>query len=221
MHLISIDKLKETDIDELPGVYTFYYTPTIQPYDLYKEDDAKGADALISLIDKKFIKTYLGKQSETSIKLGYEQRLRGELRIENKSVREKKFSNRIEQYDFFASELFQSYKAREAFKRVMSEIGPMFSSPIYVGVSHNLRERVFQHRDSYYEALDLKKRNIEITSKDFGTKAAFIGKGSEISVGVNYISSNDHDISKSNAYMLSILVEWVIQQQTKPILGEI
>lgn len=220
MKLISIDKLKESDVEELPGVYTFYYAPNIQPYDLYEEDDSRGCEKLMDLIDEKFINTFLNRKSETNINLGYEQRFKGHLQVESKSIREKKFLNRVEQQSFSASELFQSYQVRQAFKKVMESVNPTFSAPIYTGVSHNLRERVFQHIESYYDASDLKKRNIEITAKDFGSRAAFVGKANEILVGVNYIDNMVYDISKSNAYMLSIIVEWVLQQQTRPSLGE-
>jgi hypothetical protein len=215
-----LDEIIEGHFDEKPGIYVFYYKPRIASYDLYEDDDLSGANEILKYIDEKLISPLNFKTFTNEIKVGYGSKLTGELSLKGRSIRDKNFSNPISDNSFQAVDLYSDFSVRSAFNKIMNELEHSFSAPIYVGVSHDLNERLLKHRASYFDAKDLIKQSAQVSDTDFGARAASFCSGDELYVKVHYFDSPDYNLTKKNAYDLALVTEWVIQQQYKPILGK-
>jgi len=215
-----LDEITEGDFDEKPGIYVFYYKPRIPIYDLFENDDPSGTNEILKHIDEKLIEPLNSKKFTNNIKIGYGSELTGDLALKGVSIRDKSFSNAISEKSFKAEELYSDFNVRSAFRTIMNDLDHTFSSPIYVGVSHDLNERVLKHTASYFEAKELLGLSAQISDTDFGARAANFARPDELFVKAHYFDSPDYNLTKKNAYDLALVTEWVIQQQYKPVLGK-
>lgn len=218
--LYKLSDFEESKLEQKAGIYAFYFKPKIATYDLYKNDDDNGCEELIKLVDDKFIKPLNSKDYSNNIDLGYESKLTGNLQVKNKSIRGRRFYNSVTENRFSVEQVFSNYHQRAAFKDIMDSLGGLFSAPIYVGVSHNISERVCQHRDSYYESLELLNRSAQVNDNDFGARAAQFATDEELLVTAHYFDSEQYSLNKKQAFELAILSEWVVHQQYRPLLGK-
>jgi predicted GIY-YIG superfamily endonuclease len=214
-----LDEIVEGDFNAKPGIYTFYYKPRIATYDLYEDDNKAGAEELMSQIDDKFINPLNSKRHKNKIYMGYETKLEGEVTYSNRTVREKVFSNKVASSSFKAVDIYQEFKVRKAFRNIMNDLEHFFSAPIYIGVSHNVDERIVEHRSDYFETKDLLSKSAQISDDSFGARAANFALAEELYVKAHYFDAEEYELTKKQSYDLAIITEWVIQQQYKPILG--
>lgn len=218
--IFKLSDIQADNLKEAAGVYVFYFKPEIAIYDLYESDDLSGSEELIKHIDHKFIGALNSKSFNNKVDVGYETNLEGELTFKTKSVRDRNFANLVTDERFRVDQLFENYQMRLAFKNVMNDMGHLFSSPIYVGVSHNVSERVFEHIDAFYEASGLINKSAQVSDDDFGARVAKFANDEEIYVTAHYFDDENYALNKKQAYELAIVTEWVLQQQYKPLLGK-
>ena len=219
--LMQFGKLSEDDLLDKPGIYTFYYSPKIGDYDLQDRDGVSGDDALANIIQKKCLDKFNEPGLKTTVRLPYEKKLEGILSESSKKIRDKSFYNRIYDESVQINSILKEVGVRRAFKRVINDVQPLFSTPIYIGVSHDIQDRLMVHKDKYFKALDLRNKGAEVGDKDFGSRAANFCKSEELFLSVKYIDAKDLGISKRDSYELAMVIEWVLQQQVAPILGEL
>ncbi|MGR5000948.1 hypothetical protein [Vibrio celticus] len=218
--MISIVDLRSHPIRDIPGVYAFYYVPSIPDYDLSELDDEIGKHNLVDIIDQKFINPFTSQEFNATISLDFEQKIQGPIKKKIKSIRDKKISTKFNDESFKAIDEFSNLSNRKAFKDIMLEVTPLFSKPVYVGVTHNIEERLNQHINSYYTALDLIKAQVDISDEDFGSRAARFAHDDELFVTIKYMDSNELNLTKESSYKLALITEWVINQQLTPVLGK-
>lgn len=211
------EDIHNIDIEEKPGLYTFFYRPVIENFDLYTDDDELGAKKIIEIIDERFIYPLCNKVIDVSFSLDFEQSLNGGVKSKHKSINEKRFNSKLLKNNFSASNEFQNLSMREAFQEFMQDISFYFNRPIYIGVSHNVKERLLDHYESFFNAKNLIIKSAEVSDDDFGSRAALFANENEIYFTYQYIESNK--LNKEKSYKMALMMEWILNQQNTPTLG--
>ncbi|EKO3422062.1 hypothetical protein KW497_01525 [Vibrio fluvialis] len=217
--MLSFEDIQNIDLEEKPGIYTFYYKPIIENYDLYLDDDELGAVKFTEIIDERFILPMCNQVMNVEFSLNFEQSLNGRVKNKNKAVNKKRFNSKILNDGFNALEEFKDKRMRVAFKSFFEAMPFHFSKPIYIGVSHNIKERLLEHYEAFFYAKSMIYESAEMSDDNFGVRAALFAKENEIFFTVQYVDSENIDLNRESSYKMALMMEWVLNQQNTPILG--
>lgn len=214
----SLEEIFDADLMEKPGIYSFYYRPQIADFDLYIDDDEQGSDKITQIIDKRIISPMCNRNLKMDIKVDFEQRLMGNVNTKFKSILNKNFNSKIIENAFSAKSEFESVEMRVFFNKMMKQLSADFFSPIYIGVSHNIKERIEEHNDNFFSAKAMMSQNAVLSESDFGTRVAKFAESNEVFFAVEYI--NNEGLGNENSYKMAMIMEWILNQQNTPILGK-
>ena len=158
-----------SQIPAMPGVYAWYYKPELTSYDIEnvikiirkhkKEGDLTSAHSSIKLFLEEYIFKYF-------IEDPYKVILRGPLKP--------KYEGQIEHIptisDSLIDRIIKSPDKLKIIKMVLENSAPQFASPIYIGMSEDLRRRLNGHKkliESFNkQKLKFSGRSDTITDKD-------------------------------------------------------
>lgn len=158
-----------SDVPKKPGVYAWYYSPEITDYDLQKviqslskmnndNRDEASAELVTEFLYKNIFRIF---QEEP-----YEATVKGSLKPEYKGCLEHK----PHISESLVSRIIEKPERLQTIKDVLESSTPNFSSPIYIGMSDKLGNRLKQHKrliEKYYEgALRIENNNIKNSKKD-------------------------------------------------------
>ncbi|MFQ1795414.1 MULTISPECIES: hypothetical protein [Aeromonas] len=215
----NFDKIDAAELRDDPGLYSFFYSPSVADYDLKIDNRQEASQKLNDIVDDKYLKPHLDKSYDASVSVDFEQKLKGRIGKSYKSISKKRFHNQVLDRRFKSEEVFIDQENRLAFRSLMKNITPVFSSPIYVGVASNIKTRLHQHYDIFTSSRNMLINDAQISDEDFGSRLASFAELEEVLVAVQYVDSDILGIKKQSAYELSILSEWIVNQQIQPVLG--
>ncbi len=214
---VKLSEVIDSTFEEKVGVYCFYCLAKIADYDIELDNDFESNFS--QKIDNKYIEPLNRNTLKTKVDLNYNSYLEGDLSYTSDSIENSNFHNHITDESKDSETIFRKVENRLAFRSLMSEIFIDFSTPIYIGSTHNIRERVLQHQDDFYNGLEKKKESIDPFSENFGERASTYFDPEEIYVIVKYIDPEDIEISKSDKFYLAKIIEKVFHKKFRPKFG--
>lgn len=158
-----------SNIPKKPGVYAWYYSPEITDYDLRiiiqslsnmnSNDDKDEASELVTeFLYKNIFRIF---QEEP-----YQATVKGSLKPEYKGYLE----HNPHLSESLVSRIIDEPERLQTIKDVLESSTPNFSSPIYIGMSEKLGNRLKQHKkliENYYtEPSKTESKNIKFIKKD-------------------------------------------------------
>lgn len=158
-----------SNIPKKPGVYAWYYSPEITDYDLRiiiqslsnmnSNDDRDEASELVTeFLYKNIFRIF---QEEP-----YQATVKGSLKPEYKGYLE----HNPHLSESLVSRIIDEPERLQTIKDVLESSTPNFSSPIYIGMSEKLGNRLEQHKkliENYYtEPSKIESKNIKFIKKD-------------------------------------------------------
>lgn len=225
--MLDVDQVPES-----PGIYAWYvqFQATEQDWRLKASPDGDLAiEGFLGLIEK-----YAGYYEPVPIKVTgrgtYGARWDGEMARDyalgdraGASGENTRSSAKLEKL----IDSLDTESRREVLARILESTAPIFSSPLYIGVAENLRNRLRQHRRDFSAASewlrdhpeDLEK--IRLRGKDFGHRAAARGIAMEhLNVWVlDLAEDGTSGLPVSHLRATAESVEWLLHRLYTPILG--
>lgn len=120
----------------------------------------------------------------------------------------------------------QGEDARRLIATMLEFVTPYFSTPLYIGVAANLRERLVQHRSDYSKTYEYIQKNpqdkeqIKEKGGTFGARAAARDIAIEnLEAWTIDLTSEEQAIPASQLKDISEDVEWLLHRIYSPILG--
>lgn len=128
---------------------------------------------------------------------------------------------------------FRSERARATLVKLLRHATPFFSAPIYIGTSHNLRERLLRHTQRinlFAEAIarEPEKRDLVVESirsgrTDFAARVTAMGFAPE-QLEVYVLDAKqvaEGEWTKDDLTALAAALEWLLNRWHRPIAGRI
>lgn len=224
------------DVDrapESPGLYAWYVTFRAGPQDWKVSPGPNGDQAIEGFLN--IIREYAGYYEPLPIELAG----RGSYGTKWEGLLEQDFplrepqdgsdKNRAEASSQL-NKLLESL-ANEERRRVMTTIlqraSPIFSSPLYIGVAENLRQRLGQHKNNYMKAYDWLREHpsdidiVRARGKSFGARAAARGIAMEHLEAwiIDLANEEDNKTTKKHLRSTAEAAEWLLHRLYSPILG--
>ncbi|MCS3940377.1 hypothetical protein GGP84_003029 [Salinibacter ruber] len=205
------------------GLYAWYSIPNIGKPD-WEKNIKDGEDK-----GRENFENFLGRHTnrhkfppfKSVVEGTFSQRLEGVLEDESY----KGISGEKEKPEKPVLKTINSAKHREKMVETLSACTPLISSPIYIGVSNSLRERLMKHVSelrnfqSNFKGRPIPE-NIEKEKTTFAFRAAKMGFTTEhlyvITLGTSGV--ND-DLSEEQVRTVSEALEWFLNRWHKPFLG--
>lgn len=134
-----------SNIPEAPGIYAWYFQPFIPDYDINKAittiealtKEGKTPEAL------SVASSFLNDQLLHYFKeLPYYAKITGQLKPSYEGLLEQRTSNS----ESLLARIIENPTRIKGLKKILEFSAPHFASPIYIGMSNNLRSRINQHR---------------------------------------------------------------------------
>ncbi|MGW2712426.1 hypothetical protein ACWC4J_26110 [Streptomyces sp. NPDC001356] len=222
---------------ESPGLYAWYASFRASPQDwLTRPDEGRdaAADGFLNLL-----REYASYFEPLPIALRgsapYGGSWRGELELDHGLTATPEIgdtpqsdSEKLSQKDRAAlTETINSQDGRRVLATLLSQATPFFSSPIYIGVAENLRQRLQQHHRNYTEVMEWLSENPNDTqiaqeqASVFGHRAAakrIAMENLEVWViDLGDLESTDLSVRKLRETARS--AEWLLHRLFSPILG--
>lgn len=143
------------------GVYAWYFRPELTKYDL-KSLYIHLSSSEDELFKKKLIKDFLMERLFKYFKqTSYKVDLSGQLKAKYHG----EITHEQEISDSLISRIYDKPNRLEAIIKILEESSPLFASPLYVGMSGNIQERLIQHTNIIKKIKD-SYRNARIYSSD-------------------------------------------------------
>jgi hypothetical protein len=124
---------------DLPGIYAWYFHPELTDHDInflinkIKENPSNAAKEIRSFFTERLFKYFMQKP--------YEVELTGQLKP--------RYSGTVEHVQEISESLIKRIKENPeklfSIRNILQQSAPMFASPLYVGMSVSIRQRVLQH----------------------------------------------------------------------------
>ena len=124
---------------DAPGIYAWYFHPELTDHDInilmdtIKEDPTNAAKKIRSFFTESLFKYFMQKP--------YEVEISGQLKP--------RYSGKVEHVQEISDSLINRIKENPdklfAIRNILEQSAPMFASPLYVGMSVSIRQRVLQH----------------------------------------------------------------------------
>lgn len=150
-----------------PGVYAWYYEPEITDFDLdtalaavrahLTEGDRAGAEAVITALLSDHVMSYFRQDP-------YEVVLSGQLKPRHSGLAE--HDQRLS--PALVQRLLEDPDRLRPLRDILAGSAPYFASPLYVGMSDNLRSRLAQHRTliEKFRAKDFRRATHETSAQN-------------------------------------------------------
>ncbi len=125
---------------------------------------------------------------------------------------------------------FETQKTRQLFKRILEDSVPIFASPIYIGVSDNLRRRLTEHvqyLQRLARALDREPQQREDLRRSASQSGLFAARALAAGFDENLLEVHIQDFSEFAGGEFTVeqlrdiagSAEWVLNRWHKPYLG--
>lgn len=230
----------DSKVPERPGIYVWYVKPLIGRTDWVSSFDAlrydKGDENLRQILFE-FSNNLAPPNLTARAKLAFRDSWQGVLRAESYNSNSKKILKAGHESDYhFPGELFdtvlRSEKSRFALNELINQSFINFWTPIYIGKSKNLRDRLNKHVSNYRKLYDSsqdpkvnEKIKVSIESEDtentptLATRLLYANiKPAQCSIAfleTSYAGCEDDD-----AVQLAEVLEWLLNTWNRPILGK-
>jgi hypothetical protein len=205
--------------DDSPGIYAWYPVPQIG------KPDYEQKDAFRSLLDSfstRFIAPSLSVRASTTFLLRWEGSIQ-----ETTSAR---FRDLLQGPDDKVSKSMQKIvdkeRNREVLARLLTLTIPILASPLYIGMSENLRTRLAQHRDELYDRLSQAREDPEYLQRSrldqtFASRAIASGFSGDTLVvwTINLEKALGLSSAEDDAKEVAAGTEWLLNRWFRPIFG--
>ncbi|WP_425245411.1 GIY-YIG nuclease family protein [Streptomyces sp. NEAU-NA10] len=223
------------DVDqapESPGLYAWYVSFRAGPHDWKLKPGPDGDQAIEGFVG--LLRRYAGYYEPLPLALSgrgaYGAKWDGELAPDYPLREPDAEDPQVDDIEPRLEKLTQSLDT-ESRRRVMATIlekaTPVFSTPVYIGVAENLRQRLRQHRVSYTKAHDWLREHpedielVRTKGKSFGERAA----AREIAMQhleawvIDLADEENDEVTKKNLRNTAESAEWLLHRLYSPILG--
>ncbi|MDX2040259.1 MAG: hypothetical protein SF097_03375 [Acidobacteriota bacterium] len=145
---INIQKLLWAEVytaPDSPGIYAWYYNPEITLFDL--EEAIKRLEELIQSANQNEARCYVRELLDSRLfqyfrELPYLARIAGPL----KPTHEGYLEHKHDISESLVSRVVENPQRLRLIREVLEVSAPHFASPLYIGMSDNLRERLSKHK---------------------------------------------------------------------------
>lgn len=236
MNTLSHSRYSMLDVDEAPeapGLYAWYVSFRASPHDWKMQPSPQGDQAIDGFL--RLLRRYAGYYEPLPISLrgrgSYGAAWEGDLELDTplRQPNEDADASSAEE-DKRLAILMNSLDSQER-RRVMATIlemaSPVFSSPLYIGVAENLRERLRTHRRDFTKAYDWLREHpedaaeVRAKGKTFGARAAarnMTMRQLEAWV-IDLGDQEDAAVTLKHLRHTAQSAEWLLHRLYAPILG--
>lgn len=233
---LSHSRYSMLDVDEAPetpGLYAWYVSFRASPHDWKMKPSPQGDQAIEGFL--RLLRRYAGYYEPLPIALhgrgSYGAAWEGDLELDT-PLREpdETASASSAEEDKRLTTLMGSLDSEDR-RRVMAAIlemaAPVFSSPLYIGVAENLRERLRSHRRDFTKAYDWLREHpedaevVRAKGKTFGARAAArqMAMGHLEAWVIDLGDHADDAVTIKHLRQTAESAEWLLHRLYTPILG--
>ena len=233
---LSLTHFSMRDVDqapESPGLYAWYVSFRAGPHDWKIQPSPDGDQAIDGFLG--LLRKYAGFYEPLPIGLtgrgSYGAKWEGSLELDFPLRENAEGASAGDEEGMRRIDKLMTSLGNEERRRVMATIlekaSPVFSSPLYIGVAENLRQRLKQHRQDFTKTHDWLRENPEHTEtvrargKSFGQRAAARNIAMEhLEAWVIDLADEENDeVTKKHLRNTAESAEWLLHRLYSPILG--
>jgi hypothetical protein len=222
------------DVDqapEAPGIYAWYAVFRASPQDWKLKAGPHGDEAIDGFLN--LIRRYASYHEPSPIDLvgkgTYGARWHGDLVLDYPlrapSEADGDDSSSADRLGKLVDAI-ESEDRRQTLAKMLEMVTPAFSSPLYIGVAENLRNRLCQHRQNFTNASEWLQDHpddaeiIQVKGKSFGARAAARDIPMEyLEAWVIDLNHQRSDLSSKQLRSIAESAEWLLHRLYGPILG--
>ncbi|MFK0153674.1 hypothetical protein ACIQVK_16590 [Streptomyces sp. NPDC090493] len=226
--MLDVDQAPET-----PGLYAWYVSFRAGPHDWKMKPSPEGDQAIEGFL--RLLRKYAGYYEPLPIALrgrgSYGAVWEGELQLDTPLHDPDEASNDTAVEEDKRLEILMDSLDSEERRRVMATIleiaSPVFSSPLYIGVAENLRERLRTHRRDFTKAYDWLREHpedaetVRAKGRTFGARAAArnMAMGHLEAWVIDLGDQADDAVTIKHLRNTAESAEWLLHRLYAPILG--
>ncbi|WEH16316.1 hypothetical protein [Streptomyces sp. VNUA24] len=226
--MLDVDQAPET-----PGLYAWYVSFRASPHDWKMKPSPEGDQAIEGFL--RLLRKYAGYYEPLPIALrgrgSYGVAWEGELELDTPLRDPDEGSHAASAEEDKRLAILMNSLASEERRRVMATIlemaSPVFSSPLYIGVAENLRERLRTHRRDFTKAYDWLREHpedaetVRTKGKTFGARAAArnMAMGHLEAWVIDLGDQADNAVTIKHLRNTAESAEWLLHRLYAPILG--
>ncbi|WP_380277440.1 GIY-YIG nuclease family protein [Kitasatospora purpeofusca] len=224
------------DVDqapESPGLYAWYVNFSAGPHDWKMQPSPDGDQAIEGFL--RLLRKYAGYYEPLPIALrgsgSYGATWEGELELDTPMREPGAATSGVDVEEDKRLEILMGSLDNEERRRVMATImemaSPVFSSPLYIGVATNLRDRLRTHRRNFTKTYEWLREHPEDTetvrakAKSFGARAAArnIAMANLEAWIIDIGETGSDDLTTKHLRDTAESAEWLLHRMYAPILG--